>query len=479
MEVTDAVLGVGGSWSRDNVILFGSAGSGLKRISSGGGVATAVTTLAQGEDAHRWPHFLPDGQHFFYNAVTSTCCPAATPGAIKIGSLDQAKPNVTLLEGDSSATYVSGHLLFAREEVLMAQAFDPDTRQLSGDAVPVLDSVSKEGSRYVSASVSLNGTLVYAAGGSQNPPELIWFNRSGAQTGTLGSGASDTALRLSPDDSQVAVALRTGSPANLDVWTIDIARNLRRRVTTEPLQQGWPVWSPDASRIVFGIANIGVVGRQEKAALFQTLVNGTGANETVLEEAGTPSRPCSPGQCAMIPTDWSADARFVLYTVSGTFPRTSDIWAVPMVGERKPFPVIQTQFRESLGEFSPDGQWIAYMSDETGELNVYVQPFLRAGGKYPISPNGGRNPHWRGDGKELFYIDPTGALTAVSMDMTKTVSVGPPKTLFSTGVFGLNQVYDVTKDGQRFLINTRPNAAAVATPLSVVVNWTSTLKKQP
>ena len=481
MELADVVgtRGLGGSWNHDNVIIFGSNLSGLIRVSSGGGAATAVTKLAQGEDAHRWPHFLPDGRHFLYNAVTSTCCPAATPGSIKVGSLDQAEPDVTLLEGDSSITFVAGHLLFAREETLMAQAFDPATRQLLADAVPMIESVSKEGSRYVSASVSGNGTLVYAAGGSPNPQQLIWFNRSGAQLGTLGSGAADVALTLSPDERQVAVAFRSGPPPNLDVWTVDIARNLRSRVTTDPLPEGWPVWSPDGKRIVFGVGPGGyITGRQEKPRLVQAQVNTTGAHETLLEAAASPSRPCGPGQCGMLPSDWSSDGRFVLYTISGTFPRTSDIWALPMFGDRKPFPVIQTQFIESLGAFSPDGRWIAYMTDETGEFNVYVQPFLHEGGKYRISPNGGRNPHWRGDGKELFYLDAGGAMMAVPIDTTKTFAAGLPTTLFPTGVISMAQSYTVTKDGQRFLVNTRPpNAAATTTPLTVIVNWTSTLKK--
>ena len=361
----------------------------------------------------------------------------------------------------------------------MAQAFDPDTKQLRGEAVPVLDSVSKEGSRYVSASVSQNGTLVYAAGGSTNTLQLVWFNRSGAQVGTLGSGAGDIAPALSPDDSQVAIALRTGNPPNLDVWTIEIARTLRSRVTTDPQPQGSPVWSPDGTRIVFAVLpGPFITGQQEKPRLVQAKVNTTGANETLLEAAATPSRPCEVGQCGLLPTDWSADGRFVLYTVGTPSPRTSDIWALPMVGERKPFPVIETQFRESLGVFSPDGQWIAYMTDETGEPNVYVQPFLREGGKYRISPSGGRNPRWRADGRELFYLDPRGAMTAVPIDTTKTFTAGLPKTLFPAGVISLNQMYAVTKDGQRFLINTRPpNAAAGAAPLTVVVNWTSTLQK--
>jgi eukaryotic-like serine/threonine-protein kinase len=478
MVLADVLNGLGGSWSRDNVILFGSNRKGLARVSGAGGVPTAVTTLAQGEDAHRWPHFLPDGQHFLYNAVTGTCCPPASPGAIRVGSLNQSEPAVTLLEGDSSATFVSGHMMFVRDEAMMAQAFDPDTRQLTGEAVPVLDSVNREGTRYVSASVSANGTLVYAAGGSPNPPQLVWFDRAGATLGTLGSSEGDVHLALSPDEKQVAVGLRTGSPLNLDIWTIDLARGLRSRVTTDPQPQGFPVWSPDGTRIVFGNGSRGLEGQQQKAALVQILVNGTSANETLIEAAASPSRPCGPGQCILIPTDWSRNGRFVLYTFSGTFPLTSDIWALPMFGERKPVPVTQTEFRESLGTFSPDSQWIAYMSDETGELNVYVQPFLRAGRKERISPNGGRNPHWRADGKELFYLDASGAMTAVPIDTAEKLVAGLPKTLFPTGVISMNQMYAVTRDGQRFLINTRPpNAAAPATPLNVVVNWTSTLKK--
>ncbi len=474
--VGDAPGGLGGSWSRDNVIVIGSVRSAVSRVPSGGGVPTAVTALADGEDAHRWPHFLPDGRHFFYTAVTGTCCPPAKPGTIKIGSLDQNEPAVALLPADSSATYVSNHLLFARDQTLMAQVFDPDARLLAGDAVPVAERIGTEGSRYVSASVSQNGTLVYASGSSLNL-QLTWFDRAGKPLGTLGDGGVNVSPSLSPDERHVAVALR--SQENLDIWTIDIARNLpnrQNRVTTDARPEGWPVWSRDGKHIVFGSYASGVGRLPEKARLVQTLVEGTGAKETLLEAVDTPSRPCGPRQCFLAPSDWSADGRYVLYTFSGTFPATSDIWALPLFGERKPFPVAQTEFSESLGTFSPDGRWIAYTTDETGQPNVYVQPFLRAGGKHRISPNGGRNPHWRADGKELFYLDATGTMTAVSIELNDiSPAFGLPKTLFPAGAVSTNNMYAVTKDGQRFLVN-RPQNAATA-PLTVIVNWTSTPQK--
>jgi eukaryotic-like serine/threonine-protein kinase len=478
LVLSDAPAGRGGSWSRDNVIVFDRAmGSGLFRVPSAGGAVTAVTMLVDGEDAHRWPHFLPDGRRFFYTAITGSCCPAARPGTIKVGSLDQAEPVETLLQADSSATYAAGRLLFARDETLMAQGFDPEARQLVGDAVPVIEQVSMEGSRYVSASLSEQGTLVYAHSSATTPYRLTWFNRAGEATGTLGEAQLGANHALSPDERQVALALRTGSPGNLDIWTIETARNLRNRVTSDVQPEGSPVWSPDGTRIVFGGGG-SRIDRPEKAVLFQALSNGTAPTQVLLEAEGTPSRPCGPLQCTLTPTDWSSDGRFLLYNFSGSFPATTDIWALPLSGDGKPFPVVQTEFNESLGVFSPDGRWIAYMTDETGQPDIYVQPFLRAGAKYRISPNGGRNPHWRADGRELFYLDADGAMTAVPVDGTsESFEAGLPTTLFRAGTVSLNQMYSVTRDGQRFLVNARPQNAVTATPLTVIVNWASTLQK--
>ena len=180
------------------------------RVSSAGGVPTVVTTVdpATSETRHRWPHFLPDGRHFIYTEITGPCSPASKPSMIRIGSLDSADAVITLLQAESSVSYASGHLLFARDDTLMAQPFDPDTRRLTGDAFPLAEHVSREGSRYVGASVSENGTLVYARDDSLVTTQLTWFDRAGRALGTLGDAAPYFNLALSPDERRVAVALR-------------------------------------------------------------------------------------------------------------------------------------------------------------------------------------------------------------------------------------------------------------------------------
>ena len=471
----DAQLGRGGTWSRHNVILFApSAGTGLVRVSSAGGVPTVVTKLdpATGETNHRWPHFLPDGRHFIYTASTGACCPAPKPATIRIGSLDE--PAIaTLLQTESSVSYASGHLLFARDETLMAQPFDLETRQLKGDAFPLAEYVGPEGSRYVGASVSENGTLVYAQHLAPVEGQLRWFDRAGRSLTTVGEAGAYTNLALSPDERRVAVALRTGNPENQDIWIIDIARNIRSRLTVDPGADESPVWSLDGTRITFGSQRLG------RVSLRQQLINETAADESVLQVPDTPSRPCALNrQCNIWPNSWSPDGRFIAYTLAGSFPRTSDVWVLPLFGDGKPFPLVQTAFLESTAMFSPDGRWISYTSDEAGQPNVYIQPFLRAGGKYQISRNGGSRAVWRADGKELFYLGAEGTMMAVPIDGSGQLQAGAPQALFSTGArqSNFNQVYAVTKTGDRFLMNTFSNQKDES-PITVVLNWTAGLKK--
>ena len=462
--LADAPGAGGGSWSRSNVILFapGPSQTGLLRVSSAGGVPTVATALDKtaGEDVHRWPHFLPDGRHFLYTAVTGPCCPAATPSVIRIGSLDNPHEDLTLFQAESGVSYASGHLIFAREETLMARPFDLDTRQLIGDAFPLAERVTTEGSRYVGASVSQNGTLVYGQAGADLARQLTWFDRTGRELGTLSDAGPYSSLALSPDERRVAVTLETGAPSNVDIWLIDITRNIRSRLTVDPGQERSPVWSPDGARIAFQSSR-----SRQPIALRQTLSSETGQDELLLE---------GQGNFTMTPSGWSSDGQFIAYTTRG-----SNVWILPLSGDRKPFAFADTAFTETSASFSPNERWIAYTSNEGGRADVYVQSFPRPGAKFQVSRDGGSHPVWRADGRELFYLGPDGTMMSVPIGTGRSFDAGLPRALFHANVWThtYNQVYAVTKDGQRFLVNATPQQYSAAAPLTVVLNWPAVIHK--
>ena len=454
--------GRGGSWSRDNIILFspGTPGAGLMRVSSAGGTPAAATTIdpATGETNHRWPHFLPDGQHFIYTATTGTCCPAARPSVIRVGSLGDTGAGPTLLQLESSGSYSSGHLLFARDDTLMAQPFDLDTRRLHGDAFPLAQHIGSEGSRYVSASASENGTLVYAPAAVLAPHQLTWVDRAGNALSTVGEPAPFLNLALSPDERRVAVSLASGTPENRDIWLMDLARHdILSRLTFEPGNDWMPVWSADGSRIVYAGVRAGV------ASLRYRVINGA-ADESLLEGVG-----------AVEPTDWSTDGRFIAFT-NARQSVAPDVWVLPMFGDRKPYQIAHTQFPETAAVFSPDGRWIAF--SEGGAPNVYVQPFPGDGGKYQVSRNGGSRPTWRADGRELFYLSADGTMMAVPIEATTHFDPGVAQALFKTDVVraSVGRQYAVTKDGKRFLI-TRRRQELEPPVLTVVFNWSASVQK--
>jgi len=464
--------GFGGTWSRDNVILFssGTVGTGLSRVSSDGGLPTGVTRLdpATGESNHRWPYFLPDGRHFIYTASTGVCCPAAKPAKIRVASLDSAEPAVTLFEVESAVTYASGHLLFVRNDTLMAQPFDLRTHRPSGDSFPLADHISNEGSRYGSFSASDKGVLAYGRALSVDQ-RLTWVDRAGRTLSQLSDASPNTGLEtisfaLSHDERQVAITLASGSPRNRDIFIIDAIRGVRTRVTTDPGVDNSPVWAPDGSRIAFEAV------REGKVSLRQKRVNGTGDEEVLLEGS-------TAAFATTAPTSWSSDGRFIAYTKGAG--SLGDVWILPLSGERHPFPLAQTTFTETSGMFSPDGRWIVYTSDEGGQRDVYAQPFPVTGARYPVSKDGGSHPVWRADSKELFFIRGTdGMLMAVPIPATPQWDPGPPRPLFVTSVRRAlaGQQYAVTKDGNRFLMSSRSQDAVVE-PLTVVINWTATIQK--
>ena len=302
--------------------------------------------------------------------------------------------------------------------------------------------------------------------------QLVWFDRSGKQTGVLGDRARFADLSLAPDGRRVAVSIFDLARRARDIWLFDIARGFGTRFTFDPSDELASVWSPDGSRVVFNARRKGHLDLYQKAS------NGAGIDEELLADG-----------LDKHPHDWSPDGRFILFVVSA--PKTGfDLWVLPLFGDRKPFPFTQTRFNEGLGQFSPDGRWIAYASNESGRDEVYVAPFQgrapdaaaargASDGKWQVSTAGGSAPRWRGDGKEIFYLGGSALnklMAAAVNGQGSAFEVGAVRPLFDTRPRWPRWVYVVSPDGQRFLVNTLVEEAAAA-PITLVVNWPALLKK--
>ena len=461
--LTDVQGSGGGTWNHDGVIVFArSFGDRLYRVPATGGSSSPVTSLDESrkETAHLWPYFLPDGRHFLYLARGVQ----KENTGIYVGALDSNERKL-LVNADSSAVYAPpGFLLFLRERTLMAQAFDANKLQVTGEAFPIAEQVgfnAVTGRAFFSASET--GVLSFLSSNAPNT-QLAWFDRGGKQLAAIGTPAADTGLRLSPDEKRLAVSRLDLQAGSADIWLIDLARNNPSRFTFDPANEGSPTWSPDGSHIIFASNRGGM------ANMYQRLSNGTG-NDELLLKLSEPSGP----------HDWSPDGRFILFGVLS--PKTgSDLWLLPLFGDQKPAPFIQTEFSETQGRFSPDGRWIAYASNESGPFQVYVQSFPTSGGKWQVSTGGGAQPQWRRDGKELFYLAPDRKLMAAEVNGAgPTFVAGVLKPLFEAHVnsifpgAGNATYYAVTGDGQRFLVNTLVGDSTPV-PLTIVLNWTAGLK---
>jgi serine/threonine protein kinase len=456
----DAPDGRGGTWNSEGVILFNPSASNqpIFRVSAAGGNPTPVTSLdtAQYETSHRWPYFLPDGRHFIFFVRGRS-----EHTGVYVASLD-SKDTRQLVAAPVSGLYAPpGWLLFMRNETLMAQLFDANELRLSGEPISIAERVSFNGGLgRGSFSVSENGVLVYRGGGSQvNQP--LWFDRTGKQLGSLGEAALYFTLWLSPDGKRAAADRMDSQTGTQDIWLFDLLRGIPSRFTTDPANDWFPLWSPDGNSSVFSSNREGVTN------LFLKNASGVGDEEVLLKSDENKTA-----------DDWSADGKFIVYDSRNT-QNKADLWILPMEGDRKPFPFLQTVFNELQAQFSPDGKWLAYTSDESGTPEVYVQTFPASGGKWRISTTGGAEPQWRRDGKELFYLGGDKKLMAVEIKQGTAFEAGVPKALFETRVLALTTFrnhYVVTADGQRFLINSGLADSDYA-PISVVVNWTEDLKR--
>jgi len=453
----------GGTWSREGVILFtanSTSGTPLQRVPAAGGAARATTKLddRNGELSHRFPWYLPDGRHFLVAASVSS----SDHVLVRTGSLDSMETKA-LLDANSNTVYAEGHLLYLRESTLMAQPFDPKRLATTGDAVPIAEKVAQN---YIANtvegmfSVSGNGLLAYTTGESGSLA-LTWFDRNGKRLSTIGEGGLLGRVHVSPDRKSAAVSVQSRN--NSDIWIYDLARGLRTRFTFDPAPEQEAVWSPDGRTIVFNS------NRKGHFDLYRKNADGTGAEELLYGDGLDKS-----------PTSWSPDGKFLLYNSNN-----GDIWVAAMTPGQPAAPVethpwLQTPFAEIQAQFSPDGKWVSYQSNESGRTEIYVAPFPGPGGKRQVSATGGTLARWRRDGKEIFFVAPDNKLMAVEVNVKgATLETGETHPLFGPFITGRGFLYDVSPDGQGFLAVAPPedSGKSAEEAIQVVRNWTATLRK--
>jgi len=459
----DAPNGRGGAWNRDGVIVFSPdaiGNIGLSRVSSQGGAPIEMTRPdpKRLETSHRWPVFLPDGKHFLYLAANFTG--HREMNAIFMGSLDSQERRLILSTSANAAYAEPGYLLYMRDQTLVAQPFDRRRYVLSGEPHNVSDEVLyfPQVDRAV-FSVSNGDVLVTQTGKGASLSQLAWFDRSGEPAGAVGAPGWYNNVRLSPDGRRIATDQTDVDGRNIDIWVHEPARGSATRLTFDPAMDYAPVWSPDGKQILFGSS------RRLGFRLYLKNADDSSPEGEVVDLGS---------DWQISAWDWSRDSKNVLLR------KGNELWYITWP-ERVAKPLLQAKWTVRNAQFSPDGRWMAYASNETGNWEIYVSPFPSANGKWQVSSAGGQEPRWRQDGKELFYLSADGKMMAVAVTAGPSFAAGSPVALFQTHrrqpVSSLDVFsYDVSGDGQRFLIDAKVDEANAA-PLSVLLNWASEMER--
>jgi Tol biopolymer transport system component len=450
----DGVNGSDCSWSPEGVILFdGSSGDSIRSVPATGGVASPASRLdrSRGQNEHAWPHFLPDGKHFLFQAQYT----GTVGDSLMVGELGSFETK-TLGPASSLMDYSGpGYILWVQDGALRARRFDTGSMSFRGEPFPVTTQISSSSSGLANFSASRTGVLVCRAGDS-GLRRLTWVDRSGKPLGTVGPLGAYGEPGLGPAEHRVVAEVTDAVSGNQDLWILDDVRGVRTRFTYDPESDFGGTWSPTGDRIAFSS------DRDGQSDIYVKDSQGAGGAIPVWRDS-----------TRKIATDWSRDGRTLI--AQRLAPGTSwDIWAVPMTGDAKPSPVVTGKFPEAQGRLSPDGRWLAYTSFESSTFQVYVRPFPGPGGKWQVSNNGGSEPFWRGDGKELYYLSMDRTLMAVPVDAASGFHAGTPRPLFHADVpvnFVTRNRYWASEDGQRFLLlSTRMSQLP---PITVVLNWTA------
>jgi Tol biopolymer transport system component len=454
LTLCEAAVGKGGTWNNDGTIVFApSFNTPLHRVSENGGESTPVTSVAhaRGENSHRFPWFLPDGDHFLYFARGG-----GEASAIRLGAMS-SDVDVEIMRATSNAVYASGYLLFLRESTLMARHFDVESFEFTGDPIPAGDPV-----RYIPGAMagiftaSQEGQLVYQGGASVPGARVLWRDFEGTEVDAFDDIVQQDAVAISPDGSQICVEVFDNVGGTADLWIYDVARRIRTRFTFDPANDQAAVWSPDGSRVLFSSNRDGVSGLYTKA------FGGASGEEPLLKIDSN-----------LYPNDWTRDGEYFVYLRLDSS-ATGDLWALPVAGDREPFPVVNSPHGEYNGRVSPNGKWIAYDSDESGQFEVYVTSFPTAGRKWQLSSGGGANPEWAPDGGAVYYIGNNTFFSVETSPGEGTFGIGQTRRLFES-----NTVisYRVDPDGDRLLIIEDADEGGV-NPLTLVSGWVTDLERK-
>lgn len=464
ITLADAPDNRGGTWNKAGMIVFcPDAIGGLSRVSEAGGEVQPVTTIdsTKKERSHRWPHFLPDGKTVLFTMGTTDSPDFYEDATIEAVNVETGARSV-VLKGASTACYISpGYLIYSRTGVLFALPFDPGTLNANGSAFPVVENLNGDPTTgAMDFTVADNGTLAYVSGQINiSGRSLVMLDQQATQTPIPAPPQAYMEPRFSPDGKRLAVVVQSGK--DFDVWVYDILRGTMSRLTFGGDNRS-PAWSPDGKRLAYYSPTEG------KSAVLVRNADGSGTAEVVATGLGRSYVDC-----------WSHDGSMLILD-RATQSDNSNITVVPLTGDRKPWDFLATKYDEWQSSLSPDGKWIAYVSNETGKYQVYVQPFPKGGSKWQISLDEGYEPHWSSDGKTLYYRSPDRIL-AVPIETSPTLSVGKSRIII-TGYNPMNLdsgiTYDLSSDGKHFIVTRAAGQDESLQEMVVVLDWFDDVKQK-
>ncbi|MEN8164765.1 MAG: protein kinase, partial [Acidobacteriota bacterium] len=463
VTICDAPDGKGGTWNTEGVIVFTpDSATTLHRVAAVGGESIPISELdlENGDNSHRQPRFLPDGRHLMYYARSNA---GDHKSKVRILGLQEGGSGRDLVESNATAWFAAGHLLFVRDDMLMAQPFDPGVLDFTGDAFPVAEDVVVRALTGVGVfSASDDGVLVYQTGSQQPGIALQWFNRNGLPMEEVGEPAIYQQVSLSPDGSTAAVVILDTVFGTQDIWMVDLERGIRTRFTFDRASDTYPVWSPDGESLIFASRRDGPL------AIYRKSVAGHSEVELVYS-----------ADVDIFPNSWSPDARYVAFQQPGKG-TAHDFWILDLEGGPSAEVFYQTQAEDGAAMFSPDGRWITYFSRESGQGEVYVTPFPGPGRRWQVSDNSGTWSQWSSDGKEIFYQEEDGLIKSVAVDgRGDSLIIGPAEDIVELDSPDISGARFSFVPGAQSFLACKKNESQQSDYLDLVVGWTEELSGNP